>query len=91
MTEQGKQPVKVFRAGNVRAATWANETVVDGQTVIRYCTKTEKRYRNRETGEWCSTDQYFPEDLPKLQLVTAKTFEYVTLKESEETSGDSSE
>ncbi len=76
-------PIKEFRAGGIRAAIWRNEVLQDNKTVVRFSTKIEKRYRNKQTDEWQSTDQYFPEDLPKLALVATKAFEFVSLKESE--------
>ena len=82
--QQGNQPVKEYRAGGIRAAIWKNEVQQDNRTVVRFSTKIEKRFRNKQTDEWQSTDQYFPEDLPKLQLVAAKAFEYVSLKTSED-------
>ena len=81
--QQGNQPVKEFRAGGIRAAVWRNEVQQEERTVVRFSTKIEKRYRKKQTDEWQSTDQYFPEDLPKLALVATKAFEYVSLKESE--------
>ncbi len=84
MTQQGNSPVKEFRAGGVRAAIWRNEVQQDERVVVRFSTKIEKRYREKQTDEGQSTDQYFPEDLPKLALVATKAFEYVSLKESED-------
>ena len=85
MTQQANAaPIKEFRAGGIRAAIWRNEVQQDEKTVVRFSTKIEKRYRKKQTDEWQSTDQYFPEDLPKLALVATKAFEYVSLKESED-------
>lgn len=82
MAKQGNPPVEEFEAGTIRAAIWRNELEQDGRPVVRHSIKIEKRYRARQTNEWTSTDQYFPDDLPKLQLVVAKAFEYVSLKRS---------
>ena len=82
--QQGNQPVKEFRAGSIRAAIWRNEVQHDKGTAVRFSTKIEKRYRKKQTDEWQSTGQYFPEDLPKLAMVATKAFEYVSLKESED-------
>jgi hypothetical protein len=83
MAQQGNPPVQEFRAGAVRAAIWKNEVQQDGRTTVRFSTKIEKRYRDKQSNEWRSTDQYFPEDLPKLALVATKAFEYTTLREEE--------
>ena len=86
MSKQGNPPVEEFEAGTIRASIWRNELAQNGRTVIRYSIKIEKQYRQKQTGEWASTDQYFPEDLPKLQLVATKAFEYVSLKSSSQAS-----
>ena len=90
MSKQGNPPVEEFEAGTIRASIWRNELEQDGHAVVRYSIKIEKRYRQKQTGEWTSTDQYFPDDLPKLQLVAAKAFEYVSLKSSSQASERSS-
>ena len=87
MTQQtSTAPVKEFRAGGIRAAIWKHEVQQDERLIVRFSTKIEKRYRKKQTDEWQSTDQYFPEDLPKLALVATKAFEFVSLKESEDNS-----
>lgn len=87
MTQQTtQQPVKVFRAGAISAAIWRNEVEQDGRTVVRHSVRPQKRYRDKDTGEWHDTDYYFPEDLPKLELVTRKAYEYITLIEHGELS-----
>ena len=82
MAKQGNRPVEEFQAGTIQASIWRNDFKQDGRAVVRYSIKVEKRYRHRQTDEWTSTDQYFPDDLPKLQLVVAKAFEYISLKSS---------
>jgi hypothetical protein len=80
MTQQASKPIKEFRAGNVRAAVWRNELEQGGRTVVRHSVRVEKRFRN-EKGEWQTTPYYFPEELPRLQLVAAKALEFVALRE----------
>ena len=82
-------PIKVIRAGNVSASVWKDEVDKNGTIVVRYSTRIQKRFQ--QDGVWKNTDYFFPEELPKLQLVTAKAFEYVSLKESEEASDSSSQ
>jgi hypothetical protein len=81
--ENSSKPVKDFRAGNIQASVWRNEVDKDGQTVVRHSVRIQKRFRNQE-GEWENTEYLFPEDLPRLQLVAAKSFEFITLKESKD-------
>ena len=90
MTQQtNTAPIKVIRAGTVSASVWKNEVDKNGTPVVRYSIRIQKRFQ-QDDGEWKNTDYFFPEELPKLQLVTAKAFEYISLKESEEPSDTSS-
>ena len=69
-----------FRAGLISASVWRNEMQQDGQTVVRYSIRPQKRYR-KDDGSYESSEYYFPEDLPKLILVIQKAYEFTTLKE----------
>ena len=84
MTEQKTQPVKKFRAGGgISAAVWERQEIQeDGTLRIRYSVSIQKRYRDKE-GNWQDSDSYFANDLPKLQLVAGKAYEFVTLNESD--------
>ncbi len=84
MDQQGNQPIKVFRAGSITASIWRNKKTQDGNIKVRHSVKIQKRFCNKK-GEWQNSDYYFPDDLPKLQLVIAKTFELISLKESQDT------
>jgi len=76
------KPVKTFRVGSISAAIFRNETEKQGEIRVRYCANIQKQFR-KEDGSWHQTQTFFAEDLPKLQLVTAKSFEYISLKESQ--------
>jgi len=83
MTQQtSTAPIKVIRAGGISASVWKDEVEKDGATVVRHSVRIQKRFR-QDNGEWKNTDYFFPEDLPKLQLVAAKAFEYISMKASE--------
>ena len=84
MNEQGNALVQEFKAIPVRAAIWKREVEQNGRTVIRYSIKVEKQYRDKQTGEWKSTTNFFPEDLPKLRLVASEAYRFVTLRTSED-------
>ena len=85
MTQQGNQPIKTFRIKGISASIWRNDVEKEGVTVVRHSVRIQKRFR-QDDGEWKNTDYFFPEDLPRLQLVTAKAFEYISLKGSEDSS-----
>lgn len=75
-----QKPEAEFRAGLISASVWRNEMQQDGQTVVRYSIRPQKRYR-KDDGSYTDTETYFPEDLPKLILVIQKSYEFTTLKE----------
>ena len=79
--ENNSKPIKDFRAGKIQASIWRNEVEKDGQIIVRHSVRIQKQFKN-EDGDYQETPYFFPDDLPKLQLVAAKSFEYITLKES---------
>ena len=81
--QTNSKPIKDFRAGNIQASIWRNEAQKDGQTVVRYSVRVQKRFR-KENGSYENTDYFFPDDLPRLALVTQKAYEYIALNESKE-------
>ena len=89
MTQQNDHPIKEFRAsGAITAAVWRNEeNQKDGNIRVRYSVKIQKRFCDKNNN-WKDSDYFFPEDLPKVELLARKAFEYITLsvnKEADET------
>ncbi len=74
------RPVKEFRAGGVRAAIWENERGAGDARFTAHTISIERRFKDRD-GLWKSTTSFRVEDLASLQLVAAKAFEFLTLKE----------
>ena len=87
MRETPQKPEKEFRAGGIKAAIWRTETIQDERTVVQHTVRVQKRYRDQQTGEWKDTEYLFPNDLPKLELVVHRAYEYIALRESEEMPG----
>ena len=88
MTQQNNQPTKEFRAGasnaSISASVWRNEEPQqDGNVRVRHSVKIQKRYRDKD-GTWKDSDYFFPEDLPKVELVIRKCYEFISLKESKD-------
>ena len=83
MSQEKAKPVKDFRVGSISGAIFRNEVQRNGNTTIRYSVKIQKQFR-KDDSTWKDTPYYFPEDLPKLQLVAAKCFEYISLTESKD-------
>lgn len=84
MSTQPNQPVKTFRSGGISASVWRNDVVQNGQTVVNHSVTLQKRYRDRRTGEWRDSGTFFMSDLPRVQLVMRKAYEYLALTAVEE-------
>ena len=79
---QGSPPIKSFRSGRVQAAVFERQTERDGQTVIEHSVKIDKRYQHKD-GNWQSTTNFFPAELPKLILVVQEANRFLNLREVE--------
>jgi len=78
MPEDNK-PVKKFRAGRVTAAVFRHEHTKDDRQVVSHSVNVELRYRDKKTGEWKSSAFFYADDLPRLELVAKKAFEFIVL------------
>ena len=77
MSDQN-QPVKRLRVGGVSASVWRNETQQKGQAVVTHSVSIQKRYRDG-SGQWQTSGSFFMDDLPKLELVVRKAYEFLAL------------
>jgi len=75
MTHQSDRPVQRFKAGSVSAAVWATTRERGGRTSTRYAVSIVKRYKDPE-GNWHNGTTFFPNDLPRVQLVAGKAYEF---------------
>ena len=74
------KPEREFRVGQVKATIWSRERIgVKDQNAKAYSVSIQKSYQD-DNGNWKNSTSFFPDDLPKLQLVLAKAYEYVMLK-----------
>ncbi len=87
MTQQDhhQKPDHVFRARRgISAAVWRRErTTQDGQTMQDFSISIDKRFQDK-AGDWKSSKSFFADDLPHVELVVRKAFEYVTLKREQD-------
>jgi len=74
------QPVKKFRAGSITAAIWGNKSK-EGKT---WNSVTFTRSYKDNTDSWKNTGNFRVSDLPKLNLVSQKAFEYLAMKQDTE-------
>ena len=75
------KPEIEFRAGgNITAAVWKEEKQDGDRTYNQYTVKIQKQFKKAGESEYKPTNYYFRDDLPKLQLVVQKAYEYICLK-----------
>ena len=77
--------MKEFRAGTTVAAIWAESTPANDRAASSYSIRIQKRYRDERDGQWKTTSYLQHDELPKLALVVSRTYEFLTLRETEET------
>ena len=82
-SEEKKRPKKKYRVGCVSAAIWEDQVEADGRTEVRCSVSFERSYRDPATQEWRNSKSFFAEDLPRLQLVAGKAYEFLVLREDE--------
>ena len=78
---ENKKPIKVFRTGGVKAALWANTIERDGKDVLVHSVQIDRTYKQGE--EFKRTNSFNIQDLPKVQLVAAKAYEFLILQKPE--------
>jgi hypothetical protein len=73
--------VKKFSTGAISACIWINESLNQNGEIVEYKTISfDKRYLDKNTNEWKSTNTLRVQDLPKAALVLSKAYEYLSLK-----------
>ena len=77
LIEEVNMPVRKFKAGAIFVSIWSNKSQNDGE----YKTiSLERRYTDKE-GNWKSTNSFRINDLPKVQMVMQKAYEFLVLNE----------
>ena len=82
--EPRNRPVATYRAGPVSASVWSNTTTTDsGESAERLSVSIQKRIQDPQTKEYRTVQSYFDRDLPRLQMVAQKAFEFIVLRSEE--------
>ena len=84
----GQAPVAKFRAGQVSAALWQNDIQVRGQTVKVLKATVQRRYKDKDSGEWKSSMSFSRNEIPLAIHCLGKAFEKI-IETQNESSGDS--
>ncbi len=84
----GNKPVKSFKAGAVKASIFENESQYNGRQSTIHRVVIDKTYKDAN-GQWKSTNSFSGySDLPKAILVLQKAYEFLTLKNNDDTKED---
>ena len=79
-----QKPIKVFRAGSVRASIWDNEVrLANGEIADMPKVCVERRYKT-DKDEWRSSNYFSVNELAKLQAVIRVAFDYLVLRQAPE-------
>lgn len=82
---EANPPLKEFRAGTIVAAIWPEPAASNGRSPS-YSIRIQKRYRDDRYGQWKTTSYLRPDELPKLALVVSRAYEFLTLRETDDSS-----
>ncbi len=72
-------PKKRFVCGGVQVAIWENEQTANDRTFTVESVTFSRRYKKSD-GEWDSASSFRKNDLPKLQVVCQRAYEYLNAK-----------
>ena len=72
-------------AGTVAAAIWTKHVPLNGRSVAQHSIRVQKRYRDEKSGQWKTTTYFRPDELPKLALVVSRAYEFLMLREKDDT------
>ena len=73
----GQAPVAKFRAGQVSAALWQNDIQVRGQTIKVLKATVQRRYKDKDSGEWKSSTSFSRNEIPLAIYCLQKAFEKI--------------
>ena len=71
-------PEKKFKCGSILACIWAESKTVEGKTLKFYSIYISRVYNDDYESK--RTDNFRPEDLPKVALVANEAYKYIRLK-----------
>ena len=80
MSGKNSKPAKTFRSGKISVSIWKDEVNKDGHTVVRHSIRLQKQFQN-DNDDWIDTDYYFPDELPRVEALMRKAYEFLVIKE----------
>ena len=76
------KPLKEFASSSVRATIWENARESGDKKFTTHTIRVERRYKD-DNDEWKGTNGFWKNDLPSVELVVRKAFEFLTARERE--------
>ena len=73
----GQAPIAKFRAGQVSSALWENDIQVRGQTIKILKATVQRRYKDKDSGEWKSSTSFSRNEIPLAIYCRQKAFERI--------------
>jgi hypothetical protein len=83
-TISGNIPEKKFSTGTLSATVWQNQGKSKTGEEVSYRTVSFQRRYMDQKGEWQTANSLRINDLPKASLVLQKAYEYLVIKEMED-------
>ena len=84
----GQAPIAKFRAGEVSSALWENDIQVRGQSIKILKATVQRRYKDKDSGEWKSSTSFSRNEIPLAIHCLQKAFEKI-IEAQNGSSGDS--
>jgi hypothetical protein len=84
-TNTGNKPEKKFSTGAISATVWKNTGTSKTGEQNEYRTVSLQRVYTDKSGQWQTTNSMRLNDLPKAALVITKAYEYLVLKNQDDT------
>lgn len=79
----GQKPLKTYSAGGVRATIWENKGKdKSGNEYSFHNVVIQRVYKDGD--EWKETNSFRTTDLPKVRLVAEKSFDFLSMKQTDE-------
>lgn len=73
-----KKPIRVFKSGGIRAVVWCNTIAQGGKDIDVHSVQINRTYK--QFDEFKTTNSFNVRDLPKVELVARKAFEFLSLE-----------
>ena len=83
-------PEKKFSTGVITATVWQNQGKGRNGEIVGFRTVSLQRRYKDKNGAWQSANSFRVNDLPKASLVLQKAYEYVVLREAQNSASENS-